>query len=78
VQSMPLEATYLAWVDFSGLGMDREEFTRRIEKDAKIAANHGHSFGLGGAQSMRFNIAAPRGHITEAVARLQRAFGDLQ
>jgi cysteine-S-conjugate beta-lyase len=78
VQSMPLEATYLAWVDFSGLGMDREEFTRRIEKDAKIAANHGHSFGLGGAQSMRFNIAAPRSHITEAVARLQRAFGDLQ
>ncbi len=78
VRSMPLEATYLAWVDFSGLGMQPAEFIRRIEKDAKIAANHGHSFGLGGAQSMRFNIAAPRAQIMDAVARLQRAFADLQ
>ena len=78
VQSMPLEATYLAWVDFSGLGMEPAEFIRRVEKDAKIAANYGHSFGLGGAQSLRFNIAAPRAHIVDAVARLQRAFADLQ
>ncbi len=27
VASMPLEATYLAWVDFSGTGMERDEFT---------------------------------------------------
>jgi cysteine-S-conjugate beta-lyase len=78
VRSMPLEATYLAWVDFSGLGMDPTEFIRRVEKDAKIAANHGVSFGKGGEQSLRFNIAAPRAQIVDAVARLQRAFADLQ
>jgi cysteine-S-conjugate beta-lyase len=78
VRSMPLEATYLAWVDFSGLGMEPAEFIRRVEKDAKIAANHGASFGTGGEQSLRFNIAAPRAQIEEAVARLQRAFADLQ
>ncbi|MGL5011496.1 MAG: MalY/PatB family protein, partial [Paracoccaceae bacterium] len=78
VRSMPLEATYLAWVDFSGLGMEPAEFIRRVEKDARIAANHGSSFGTGGAQSLRFNIAAPRAQIIEAVARLQRAFADLQ
>jgi cystathionine beta-lyase len=78
VRSMLLEATYLAWVDFSGLGMEPAEFIRRVEKDAKIAANHGASFGLGGAQSLRFNIAAPRAQIEDAVARLQRAFADLQ
>jgi cysteine-S-conjugate beta-lyase len=78
VRSMPLEATYLAWVDFSGLGMEPAEFIRRVEKDAKIAANHGASFGTGGEQSLRFNIAAPRAQIVEAVARLQRAFADLQ
>jgi cysteine-S-conjugate beta-lyase len=78
VRSMPLEATYLAWVDFSGLGMEPAEFIRRVEKDALIAANHGSSFGLGGAQSLRFNIAAPRAQIIDAVARLQRAFADLQ
>ena len=48
LRSMPLESTYLAWVDFSGTGMEREEFTRRIEQDAKIAANHGTTFGLNG------------------------------
>jgi cysteine-S-conjugate beta-lyase len=78
VRSMHLEATYLAWVDFSGLGMDPADFIRRVENDARIAANHGASFGLGGAQSLRFNIATPRARIKDAVARLQRAFADLQ
>jgi len=48
LKSMPLEATYLAWVDFEDTGMSREEFTRRVEEDAKIAANHGPTFGTGG------------------------------
>lgn len=78
VRSMPLESTYLAWVDFAGTGMSGEEIARRIEKDARIAVNHGASFGAGGETFMRFNLAAPRAMVTEAVARLQAAFGDLQ
>jgi cysteine-S-conjugate beta-lyase len=78
LRSVPLEATYLSWVDFSGTGMAREEFVARIEKSARIAANYGHSFGLGGESFMRFNIAAPRAMIAEAVDRLQKAFSDLQ
>jgi len=76
--SMPLEATYLAWVDFSGTGMDRAEFTGRVEKAAGIATNHGYTFGAGGETFLRFNIGAPRAQIVEAVHRLQQAFGDLQ
>jgi cysteine-S-conjugate beta-lyase len=78
VRSMPLEATYLAWVDFAGTGMDAAEFIRRVEKDARIAVNHGGSFGLGGETALRFNIAMPRAQVAEAVARLQGAFADLQ
>jgi cystathionine beta-lyase len=78
VRSMPLEATYLAWVDFRGTGMEQAEIARRIEKDARIAVNHGESFGTGGAGWMRINIAAPRAEVAEAVSRLQAAFGDLQ
>jgi cystathionine beta-lyase len=78
LRSMPLEATYLAWVDFSGTGMGRDEFTARVEKGAKIAANHGPSFGKGGENWMRFNIATPRVRVVEAVARLKTAFSDLQ
>ena len=76
--SMPLEATYLSWVDFSGTGMDRAEFTRRTEKDAGICINHGPTFGKGGDDFLRFNIALPRAQVEEAVERLQRAFADLQ
>jgi cystathionine beta-lyase len=78
VRSMPLEATYLAWVDFRGTGMEPAEIARRIEKDARIAVNHGESFGTGGAGWMRVNIAAPRAQVADAVARLQAAFRDLQ
>ncbi|MFC3061799.1 MalY/PatB family protein [Paenirhodobacter populi] len=78
LRSMPLEATYLAWVDFSGTGMTQEEFTARVESQAKIAANHGPTFGNGGEGWLRFNLATPRARVEEAVARLTRAFGDLQ
>nr|MCU0856644.1 aminotransferase class I/II-fold pyridoxal phosphate-dependent enzyme [Paracoccaceae bacterium] len=78
LRSMALEATYLSWVDFSGTGMAPGEFTRRVEKDARIAANHGPTFGTGGESFLRFNIATPRARVEEAVARLQAAFADLQ
>ncbi|GHF57430.1 MalY/PatB family protein [Seohaeicola zhoushanensis] len=78
VRSMALEGTYLAWVDFRGTGMHTAELTRRIQTEAKIAVNHGDSFGLGGEGFMRFNVATPRARIEEACARMTRAFGDLQ
>ncbi|MFV0490519.1 MAG: MalY/PatB family protein [Pseudorhodobacter sp.] len=76
--SMPLEATYLAWVDFEDAGMAPEEFRQRVEKEAKIAANHGETFGAGGENFLRFNLATPRARIESAVERLQKAFADLQ
>ena len=78
VSSMPLQATFLAWVDFSGTGMAFEEFRARIRDVAKIAASPGPDFGTGGENHMRFNLAAPRSLVVDAVARLQHAIGDLQ
>ena len=78
LRSMPLEGTYLAWVDFAGTGMERDEFMRRIAEEAKIAVNQGPSFGRGGDSWNRFNLATPRSRVEEAVERLQKAFGDLQ
>lgn len=78
VRSMPMEATYLAWVDFSGTGMSREDFTARVEKDAKIAVNHGPTFGTGGEAFLRFNFATQRSYVAEAASRVQDAFADLQ
>ncbi len=78
LKSMPLEATYLAWVDFSGTGMSQSEYTNRVEKIAKIAVNHGETFGAGGECFLRFNLAAPRSVVEKAIKRLQKAFADLQ
>ncbi|MDF1855397.1 MalY/PatB family protein [Pseudooceanicola sp.] len=78
VRSMPLEGTYLSWVDFAGTGMDRDEVMQRIAGQAWIAVNQGPAFGNGGETWNRFNIATPRARIVEAVERLQKAFSDLQ
>ncbi|MGR3323016.1 MAG: MalY/PatB family protein [Pseudooceanicola sp.] len=78
VRSMPLEGTYLAWVDFAGTGMERDEVMERIAGQARIAVNQGPSFGQGGESWNRFNLATPRARVQEAVRRLQMAFSDLQ
>lgn len=78
LRSSRLEATYLAWVDFSGTGMAPEEFIDRVQKTARIATNYGASFGKGGEYYLRFNLACPRAQVVEAVGRLERAFADLQ
>ena len=74
---MNLEATYLAWVDFSGTGMEREQFTSRI-RNVGLAPSAGQSFGPEGELCMRFNIACRRALLDEAMARLADAFSDLQ
>ena len=78
LKSMPLEGTYLAWVDFSGTGMEEKEFIYRVQDKANIAVNHGSTFGTGGENFLRFNLATPRTLIVEATKRLEKAFSDLQ
>ena len=78
LSSMPLEGTYLAWVDFSGTGMEEKEFIYRVQEKAKIAVNHGSTFGTGGEKFLRFNLATPRNLVVEATTRLKDAFSDLQ
>ena len=78
LSSMPLEGTYLAWVDFSDTGMEEKEFIYRVQEKAKIAVNHGSTFGTGGEKFLRFNLATPRNLVVEATTRLKDAFSDLQ
>ncbi len=78
VKSMAMESTYLAWVNFEDTGLSVQDVQQRVEKDAKIAANHGITFGKGGESYLRFNFATPRVRVEDAVKRLQAAFSDLQ
>jgi cystathionine beta-lyase len=75
---MPLQSTYLAWVDFSGTGMAHEEILRRVHQTARIAPSDGPEFGPGGETFLRFNLATQRARVEEACTRLKDAFEDLQ
>lgn len=78
VRSLPLQSTYLAWVDFSGTGMSYEEVSHRVRKIARIAPSAGPEFGPGGETFLRFNLATQRARVEEACRRLKEAFSDLQ
>ncbi|MBW6416540.1 MalY/PatB family protein [Celeribacter sp. PS-C1] len=75
---VPLQGTYLAWVDFSGTGMNAPEIWKRVTEDARLVPSPGAPFGTGGELGLRFNLGTQVSHVEDAVARLQDAFGDLQ
>lgn len=77
-RSMRLDGTYLAWVDFSGTGLDADDVADRVAKRARIFASPGSQFGPGGANHLRFNFATPRPTLELALGRLDEAFADLK
>lgn len=78
LSAMPMQSTYLAWVDFSPLGMSYDEVRRRIVEDARLGPSPGPAFGPGGECAMRFNLGTQCARVEEAVSRLQEAFTDVQ
>ena len=65
-----LEGTYLSWVDFRSLEMTDEELEEFCEKKCKLFLDQGYIFGTGGSGFARFNLAAPKKTIEEALERL--------
>lgn len=72
--SMPMQSTYLAWVDCKDTGLTPQQVIDKVQKEAGIAASHGATFGKGGETFLRFNFACPRSYIEQAVERMQRVF----
>jgi cysteine-S-conjugate beta-lyase len=77
-RSMRLDATYLAWVNFSGTGLKAHDVAERVSGRARIFASPGPQFGPGGETWLRFNFATPRPILVEALDRLDDAFRDLR
>ncbi len=73
----PLEGTYLLWVDFGGLGLHHKEL-ERLMLSAKLFLDEGAMFGKEGRGFERFNLALPRSAVESAMARLLKAWQDLQ
>ena len=69
----PLEATYLAWLDFSFLQLDDEGLRDFIIHRAGLGLNDGPMFGPGGSQHQRLNLATPKRILMEGAERLVAA-----
>ncbi|MFY0594846.1 MAG: aminotransferase class I/II-fold pyridoxal phosphate-dependent enzyme [Cognatishimia sp.] len=77
IEMMPMEATYLSWVNFADCGLSMDEVNDRVYKQAKIAATPGKGLGNGGETYLRFNLGTQRARINEAASRLADVFSDL-
>jgi cystathionine beta-lyase len=65
------EGTYLAWLDFSKLGIDGPVSTRLLER-GQVACNNGADFG-GYAACARLNFATTPAILADACDRVARA-----
>lgn len=71
------EATFLAWLDFRGLGLDQDSLMKLLVKNAKVGLNNGTDFGPGGEGFMRINAACPRSVLEEGLKRIENAVNGL-
>ena len=74
VKLVPMEATYLAWIDFNGTGLSPNEIEDRVRNKARLWLNNGIFFGNNGEGFQRLNLACPRSILVEALDRLKVAF----
>ncbi len=71
VRSTVPEATYLAWLDCRGAGLEQPQAF--FLQQAGVALNDGATFGPGGAGFVRLNFGCPRSTLAEGLERMRRA-----
>ncbi|MBQ9193229.1 MAG: pyridoxal phosphate-dependent aminotransferase [Bacteroidales bacterium] len=81
VKALPLEGTYLMWLDCRAAlheGEPFEGFSARfadhLRFDAKLVLSTGTIYGADAEGFERLNIACPRATLTEALGRLKKGF----
>ncbi len=78
VKLVPMEATYLAWLDFNGTGLTTEQVDDLVLHKARLWLNSGTKFGKTGAGFQRLNLACPRSILEKALNRLKVALDSVK
>ncbi len=73
IQVVPLQGTYLLWLDCRALGKGKEELEELMVQKAELFLDEGYMFGDEGIGFERVNLAAPRWVIQGALERLEKA-----
>lgn len=68
------EASFLLWLDCSGLGFENtDELHHFFNTEARVGLNKGTIFGISGEHHLRMNLASPRSIIEKALNQLSAA-----
>lgn len=77
VKVLPIEGTYLMWLDFNEYGLSAEELESKMLEEAGLIFDEGTMFGEEGSGFERINIACPRKLIEECMNRIYTVFKDM-
>lgn len=70
---LPLEATYLAWIDCQSLGISSSEIAQRLYEKEKLWINDGSLYGKKGTGFLRINLACPRQILIKGLEKINAA-----
>ncbi|MBN2722882.1 MAG: PatB family C-S lyase [Deltaproteobacteria bacterium] len=73
ISVLPVEATYLLWIDFNKLGTE-SEIMEILLKKASVALGNGSFFGEAGRGFFRINCAHPESQLLGAIDRIVSVF----
>ncbi len=81
---LPLEGTYLVWVDIRATGLTSDALTDRLLHEGKVQVNSGTMYGgtpdesqNAGEGFIRLNIACPRKQMMEGLLRIQKVVSSI-
>ena len=74
IQVCELQATYLLWMDWNGLGLDYKELERINRQEAYLFFDEGYVFGKQGEGFERWNLACPTRYIELALERMKNVY----
>ena len=71
ISLVPSEATYLLWLDCSGLAGSATDLAEYIREKTGLYISEGSQYGSGGENFLRLNIACPRSTLEDGLSRLR-------
>ncbi|MDO5786928.1 MAG: MalY/PatB family protein [Phascolarctobacterium sp.] len=78
IKMLPIEGTYLVWLDCSALGMTAAEREQWLWHEAKLWLDGGGIFGVEGEPYERINVACPRATLLKGLEQLKAAVEGLK
>jgi cystathionine beta-lyase len=73
---IPLEATYLVWVDCSALGLQSKEVAGKLLLEEKVWVKEGTLYGEAGDGFIRINIATRRDLLIQGLNKIRNLYGE--